>query len=169
MGTELHGAGGYRVGDADCNRTADLLKEAHAAGYSHLEEIDERLGTALAACTRGELDQLVADPLPGVAGQSGTGPAGQPGCHRASAPSFPPEAGLAGAAGDGHHRHSACRPHPRLLVLPVAAALGSSSRLRPPGPGWLAAAPLVTGLVPARGSDAASLTRPTPLGVRDLA
>ena len=58
---ELQGAGGYRVGDADRNRTADLLKEAHAAGYLTLEEVDERLGTALAARTRGELDRLTAD------------------------------------------------------------------------------------------------------------
>jgi hypothetical protein len=58
---ELQGAGGYRVGDADRNRTADLLKEAHAAGYLTLEEADERLGSALAARTRGELDRLVAD------------------------------------------------------------------------------------------------------------
>jgi hypothetical protein len=27
MGSELQGAGGYRVGDADRNRTTDLLKE----------------------------------------------------------------------------------------------------------------------------------------------
>jgi Domain of unknown function (DUF1707) len=60
MRTELE-AGGYRVGDADRNRTADLLKEAHAAGYLNLEEIDERLSAALAARTRGELDRLVAD------------------------------------------------------------------------------------------------------------
>jgi Domain of unknown function (DUF1707) len=61
MGSELQGAGGFRVGDADRDRTADLLKEAHAAGYLTLEETDERLGTALAARTRGELDRLVAD------------------------------------------------------------------------------------------------------------
>ena len=61
MGSELQGAGGYRVGDTDRNRTADLLKEAHAAGYLTLEETDERLGTALAARTRGELDRLVVD------------------------------------------------------------------------------------------------------------
>ena len=61
MGAELRGAGGYRVGDADRDRTADLLKESHAAGYLTLEELDERLGTALAARTRGELDRLVAD------------------------------------------------------------------------------------------------------------
>jgi hypothetical protein len=58
---ELEGAGGYRVGDADRNRVVDLLKEAHAAGYLTLEEADERLGGALAARTRGELDRLVAD------------------------------------------------------------------------------------------------------------
>jgi Domain of unknown function (DUF1707) len=61
MGAELQGAGGYRAGDADRNRTAELLKEAHAAGYLTLEETDERLGTALAARTRGELDRLIAD------------------------------------------------------------------------------------------------------------
>src|ERR671936_1083717 len=61
MGTEMQGAGGYRVGDADRNHTADLLKEAHAAGYLTLEEIDERLSAALSARTRGELDRLVAD------------------------------------------------------------------------------------------------------------
>jgi hypothetical protein len=33
--------GGWRlrVGDADRNRTADLLKEAHAGGYLTLEEV----------------------------------------------------------------------------------------------------------------------------------
>jgi hypothetical protein len=61
MGTEQQGAGAYRVGDADRNRTTDLLKEAHAAGYLTLEELDERLGTALAARTRRDLDRLVAD------------------------------------------------------------------------------------------------------------
>jgi Domain of unknown function (DUF1707) len=30
---------GLRVGDADRNRTADLLKEAHAGGYLTLEEV----------------------------------------------------------------------------------------------------------------------------------
>jgi hypothetical protein len=61
MGAELQGAGGYRVGDADRNGTVELLKEAHAAGYLSLEEADERLGAALGARTRGELDRLVAD------------------------------------------------------------------------------------------------------------
>ena len=80
MGTELQGAGGYRVGDADRNRTADLLTEAHAAGYLTLEEVDERLGTALAARTRGELDRLVADLPPEwrARQERGQQPAGPP-------------------------------------------------------------------------------------------
>jgi hypothetical protein len=80
MGTELEGAGGYRVGDADRNRTADLLKEAHAAGYLTLEEVDERLSTALAARTRGQLERLVAD-LP---------PEWRAGQERARRPAEPP-------------------------------------------------------------------------------
>jgi len=90
MGTELEGAGGYRVGDADRNRTTDLLKEAHAAGYLTLEEVDERLGAALAARTRGELDRLVADLPPEWRASQGPPrpPAGPPGRRR---PAPPPE------------------------------------------------------------------------------
>jgi hypothetical protein len=78
MGAELQGAGGYRAGDAERNRTAELLKEAHAAGYLTLEETDERLGAALAARTRGELDRLVADLPPEwrASQERGQGPAG---------------------------------------------------------------------------------------------
>ena len=91
MGTELQGAGGYRVGDADRNRTADLLKEAHAAGYLTLEEVDERLGAALAARTRGELDRLVADLPPEW--RAGQEPARRPATPPAPRrPAFPPEA-----------------------------------------------------------------------------
>jgi hypothetical protein len=90
MASELEGAGGYRVGDADRNRTADLLKEAHAAGYLSLEEVDERLGTALAARTRGELDRLVADLPPEWRASQGHArpPAGPP---RRQRPAPPPE------------------------------------------------------------------------------
>jgi hypothetical protein len=88
MGAELQGAGGYRVGDADRNRTTDLLKEAHAAGYLTLEETDERLGAALAARTRGELDRLVTDlPPEWRAGQErGQRPAGPPPRQRSALP-----------------------------------------------------------------------------------
>jgi Domain of unknown function (DUF1707) len=92
MGTELQGAGGYRVGDADRNRTADLLKEAHAGGYLTLEEVDQRLSTALAARTRGELDRLVADLPPEWRASQERGrrrPAGPPARQD---PALPPEA-----------------------------------------------------------------------------
>jgi hypothetical protein len=90
VGTEPQRAGGYRVGDADRNRTADLLKEAHAAGYLTLEEVDERLGTALAARTRGELEGLVADLPPEwrATQDRGRQPAGPPARRR---PALPPE------------------------------------------------------------------------------
>jgi Domain of unknown function (DUF1707) len=91
MGTELQGAGGYRVGDAERNRTADLLKEAHAAGYLTLEEVDERLSAALAARTRGQLDRLVADlPPEWRAGQER--PQRPAGGRRRQGPVLPPEA-----------------------------------------------------------------------------
>jgi Domain of unknown function (DUF1707) len=61
MSAELPPAGGYRVGDAERTRTADLLKEAHVAGYLTLDEIDERLSAALAARTRDQLERLLAD------------------------------------------------------------------------------------------------------------
>jgi hypothetical protein len=91
MGTELQGAGGYLVGDADRNRTADLLKEAHAGGYLTLEEVDQRLSAALAARTRGQLDRLVADLPPEwrAAQQRARQPAGPPARRR---PALPPEA-----------------------------------------------------------------------------
>jgi Domain of unknown function (DUF1707) len=91
MGTELQGDGGYRVGDAERNRTTELLKEAHAAGYLTLEETDERLGGALAARTRGELDRLVADLPPEwrASQQRGQQPAGSPPRQR---PDLPPQA-----------------------------------------------------------------------------
>ena len=91
MGGELQGDGSYRAGDADRNGTADLLKEAHAAGYLTLEELDERLGAALTARTHRELDRLVADLPPAWrAGQEGgRRPSALPARQR---PALPPEA-----------------------------------------------------------------------------
>ena len=92
MGSELQGAGGYRVGDADRDRTADLLKEAHAAGYLTLEEADERLGTALAARTRGELDRLVADLPPEWRARQERGqPSAEPPPRQRQRPTLPAE------------------------------------------------------------------------------
>ncbi len=70
----LQEAGGYRVGDAERARTLDLLKEAHAAGYLTLDEVDERLTAALTARTRNELDRLVADLPPDWRARQEAGP-----------------------------------------------------------------------------------------------
>jgi hypothetical protein len=54
-----------RASDADRDRTVSLLREHHAEGRLTAEEFHERLDRALAAKTRGELDELLAD-LPGI-------------------------------------------------------------------------------------------------------
>jgi hypothetical protein len=85
MSTGLQPYGGYRVGDAERGRTADLLKEAHAAGYLTLEEFDERLTVALAARTRAELERLVADLPPDWRARQ----QGEPPVRRGAAEPFP--------------------------------------------------------------------------------
>jgi Domain of unknown function (DUF1707) len=80
-------AGGYRVGDTDRTRTVELLKEAHAAGYLQLDETDERLGLALEARTRDDLDRLVADlPPDWRARQVGATPGAEPVRRRPAGP-----------------------------------------------------------------------------------
>jgi Domain of unknown function (DUF1707) len=54
-----------RASDADRDRVISLLREHHAAGRLTAEEFSERLDTALAAKTLGELDGLLRD-LPSV-------------------------------------------------------------------------------------------------------
>jgi hypothetical protein len=75
-------AGAYRVGDAERTRTVELLREAHAAGYLQLDETDGRLGSALAARTRDELDRLVADLPPEWRARQQGGPAPTPARRR---------------------------------------------------------------------------------------
>jgi class 3 adenylate cyclase len=50
-----------RAGDADRDRTVTLLREHVVVGRLTLDEFSERVGSALAARTSGELDALVAD------------------------------------------------------------------------------------------------------------
>lgn len=50
-----------RASDADRDRTANLLREHHAAGRLDAEEFNERLDKAFAAKTIGELDELTQD------------------------------------------------------------------------------------------------------------
>ena len=50
-----------RIGDADRDATVQALTDHHVAGRLNADELGERVATALAARTRGELDQTVAD------------------------------------------------------------------------------------------------------------
>jgi hypothetical protein len=50
-----------RASDTERERIADWLREAAAAGRLTVEELDERMGRAYSAVTRGELTSLIAD------------------------------------------------------------------------------------------------------------
>jgi hypothetical protein len=50
-----------RASDADREQIAEQLRRAATEGRLSPDELDERLGSALAAQTYGELDRLVAD------------------------------------------------------------------------------------------------------------
>ncbi|HEY5183775.1 MAG TPA: DUF1707 domain-containing protein [Actinomycetes bacterium] len=54
-----------RAGDADRERTAEVLRRAHAEGRLDLDEFDTRLGQAYQGATMGELAELTRD-LPAV-------------------------------------------------------------------------------------------------------
>src|SRR5215831_5482329 len=61
------GRGGFRASHADRDRAIDLLKAAFVQGRLTKDELDERLGQALAARTYGDLAALTADLHPGLA------------------------------------------------------------------------------------------------------
>jgi hypothetical protein len=78
-----------RAGDRDRDRVAEALRDAAGEGYITLDELDERIGRALGARTRGELDDLVADLPQGDARRTGPrrAPADRPAAvARAAAP-----------------------------------------------------------------------------------
>ncbi len=83
-------AAGYemRVSDAEREAAAAELREHFASGRLNQDELDERLATAFAAKTRGDLNALFTD-LP----SSGHGRTG------ASAPGGGPRSGFSGASG----------------------------------------------------------------------
>jgi len=62
------GRGGFRASHADRDRTIDLLKAAFVQGRLANDELEERLGQALAARTYADLAALTADLHPGLAG-----------------------------------------------------------------------------------------------------
>ncbi|MFF1921889.1 DUF1707 domain-containing protein [Streptomyces sp. NPDC058221] len=59
-------AGRMRASDADREAVVEVLREAAADGRIDLDELDTRLGLALAAKTRGELEPLTDDLGPAV-------------------------------------------------------------------------------------------------------
>lgn len=63
-----------RVSDAEREQVAERVRAAAADGRLGLDELDDRLGSALAARTRGDLDAVVADLDDGAAAR----PAAQP-------------------------------------------------------------------------------------------
>ena len=60
---------GLRVGDAERDAVAELLREHHVAGRLQGDEFQERLDRCMDAKTHADLDELVAD-LPGPAAQA---------------------------------------------------------------------------------------------------
>ena len=74
-----------RASDADRDRIAAVLRDAHADGRLAQDELLERLGSTYEARTYGELDQLIAD-LPRPARQPATRPAGRPTARPAPVP-----------------------------------------------------------------------------------
>ncbi len=80
QGDEIPGAaadrGGLRASHADRDRAIDLLQAAFVQGRLTKDELEERLGQALAARSHAELAALTADLYPGLAGaQPGHDPA----------------------------------------------------------------------------------------------
>ena len=66
-----------RVADADRDRTVTLLREHVVEGRLTLDEFSERMGTALEAKTRGELNAVMAD-LPSTSGLPADSPTTAP-------------------------------------------------------------------------------------------
>ena len=64
------GRGGFRASHDDRDHVVDLLKAAFAQGRLTKDELDERLGRALAARTYAELAALTADLPSGLAGSA---------------------------------------------------------------------------------------------------
>jgi len=62
------GRGGFRASHADRDRVIGLLKAAFVQGRLTKDELDERLGQALAARSHADLAALTADLHPGLAG-----------------------------------------------------------------------------------------------------
>lgn len=67
-----------RVSDAERQAVTDRLAQHYGEGRLDQTEFDERIGRAMGAKTRADLNGLFDD-LPDLDGQAGSGPAGAPG------------------------------------------------------------------------------------------
>jgi hypothetical protein len=124
-----------RASRADRDRVLDLLKGAFIQERLAKDELDDRIGRALAARTWADLDSLIAD-LPAAPYPARLPPAGPP--RAAARAPAPPAPGLPPAP-------SASRPMKALVaaMATVIVASGvSGSVLAGPGPGVV-----ITGLV----------------------
>jgi hypothetical protein len=81
-----------RASDADRDRIADVLRDAHADGRLDYDDLLERLDASYTAKTYGDLDRLVAD-LPRTASQPTTRPVERPGVRRPAPPARRPSGG----------------------------------------------------------------------------
>ncbi len=125
-----------RVGDAERDATAELLREHYAQGRLTLDEFNERLTAALAATTERDLSQLTRD-LP----------------YTAPAPVPLPQSASGGGWQQSGHQHGRQARAPRFAPVLVMAALAwmlifalPALRLFP-FPGKLAIVLLVVGLL----------------------
>jgi hypothetical protein len=94
-----------RASDADRDIAADILCAAVADGRLTLDELDDRLGAALSACTTAELAALIAD-LPG---RRSAPPPGRP-FDPAARFGFPARSRWSVIQGLSDERAAACAP-----------------------------------------------------------
>ncbi|MDF5757931.1 DUF1707 domain-containing protein [Spongiactinospora sp. TRM90649] len=112
-----------RVGDAERDETMSALREHFAQGRLTSEELDERLGLALGAKTRGDLARLSEDlpPAHAVAEHDpSAGPMFDPRRFRPPIPPMPPVPPLPPLAPNmRHHRHG----FPPIIPIVILAAM----------------------------------------------
>jgi hypothetical protein len=122
-----------RAGHADREQVIETLKDAFADSRLTRDELDARIGRALAARTRADLAALTAD-IPPAPVAAGAGPARPPAPARRRPPAPARRRPLArAAAGSGS-------------CLVIAAAAVWAAFLADPGPGGITPIPIPPGL-----------------------
>jgi Domain of unknown function (DUF1707) len=122
-------ADNLRVGDAEREAVAAELREHYAQGRLTLDDLQRRVDAAMAATTRGELDQLVRD-LPHTSPPGAPLPAAASGNWRQHGRGH-------GGGHDGPRRRTALVSISTPLVVVVALAIVLMVTFRFPLPGGL--------------------------------